>query len=268
MPITWKHCSYCNEMFPASRIDAEYCGEAHRQAAATKRKRSGTTKPAKEPATKRRDLPPAPDALWPSDNDMEIPQLDIAYCADAIQLPIAKWGTISRTRTFRGTYHMYTDDEKFTALWSHAQALPNTGCIATAEVNFSTNYQMAYPEILHRIYRKRWLSRYWQSCGIQILVDLNVSRKAEQVNILGVPKGWTAFATRGYSAAPQELLRQAAIARHIAGDRTILFLVCGGGKKIKQLCQEKGFVFVPAFDYEQISNGYGDSLPFAAEQDA
>ena len=47
------------------------------------------------------------------------------------------------------------------------------------------------------IYKKRWLSRYFQECGIKVYADVNVSHKFIEYNKMGIPKGYNAFFTRG-----------------------------------------------------------------------
>lgn len=43
------------------------------------------------------------------------------------------------------------------------------------------------------IYKKRWISRYFQECGIKVYADLNVSVKFKEYNKLSLPKGYNAF---------------------------------------------------------------------------
>jgi len=33
---------------------------------------------------------------------------------------------------------------------------------------------------LHQIYKKRWISRYWQECGVKVWADLNVAKKFQK----------------------------------------------------------------------------------------
>lgn len=120
--------------------------------------------------------------------------------------------------------------------------------IACMEVNFSIYGWTPYPKALFNIYRKRWLARYWQSKGIKILVDLYVNDKYAELNLLGVPKGWRAYSTRGYTGKDRDtsniLSRHKTAVQH-AGTDQILFVVVGGGNTAQDLCRERGWVWVP-----------------------
>jgi hypothetical protein len=185
-----------------------------------------------------------PDALWPSDNAWGIPTLDLKSQADAIDAPVAKWGTIARKGRFKGTYHFYTDDEKFTPLWTDPTPIVNSGCASVVEVNFSTHAQMPRAVVLWSIYRKRWLARYWQSKGVRVFVDLNIDASHRDLALLGVPKGWKAYATRVHRDTHDEIQRQHDLAVEHAGG-SILFIVVGGGADARALCQAKGWQHIP-----------------------
>lgn len=173
----------------------------------------------------------------------EIPKLDINKQGDFISLPVAGWGSVSRRTRFKGTWHFYIDDSKFTALWKHPETLVNTKAIYCVEPNFSTHEQMQFPVALYRIYQKRWLARYWQECNIGIFVDLNVADQYQPLNFHGVPEGWKSYATHAVDSREDVLLKHTNIAKtHANGD--IKMLVYGGGKKITKICEEYGFVHV------------------------
>ena len=54
----------------------------------------------------------APDCLFPSSNELGIPDRLLSMQADYVDLPVKPWGSIARTRTHRGTYHFYVDDSR------------------------------------------------------------------------------------------------------------------------------------------------------------
>lgn len=60
-----------------------------------------------------------PDAVFASDNDLGIPLLDANLQAAAVVAPVQPWGmgAGARTRKNAGTWHFYTDDYRFDALW-------------------------------------------------------------------------------------------------------------------------------------------------------
>lgn len=144
----------------------------------------------------RRDVP---DALFATDNALGIPLLDVGLQATYVHLPVRTWGSVKRNQVMRGTWHFYTDDYRFEALWTDPSGVVNSECNAAVEPNFSTSEQM--PEVVgwYQIYRKRWLARYWQSHGIPVFVDLNVAPRFYYANLLGVPRGWRSWMTRGSS---------------------------------------------------------------------
>ncbi len=71
------------------------------------------------------------------------------------------------------------------------------------------------------------------------------SEKLFDLNELGVPDGWSSFATRAQRGTNHLLSRMYKRACQKAGDVPKLFLVYGGGTKIKALCQEHRWLWVP-----------------------
>lgn len=195
-----------------------------------------------EDALSRYDVP---DALFVTDNDYDIPLLDSKRQAKFLDLPLTRWGEIARTSKMVGTWHFYTDDYKFDALWADPSNVINSKCVNVVEPNFSTNEQMPMVVGLWAIYRKRWLARFWQDYGINVFVDLNVSRKFKQLNLLGVPKGWTAYMTRSVeNMGLDELDDDYARALDHAGVQP-LFVVYGGSKLTKEHCKAHGWLWIP-----------------------
>ena len=83
-----------------------------------------------------------------------------------------------------------------------------------------------------------------QSQGIGVFVDLNVAQKWYQLNMLGVPRGWRAFATRGYSDRLNNLAFELSIAKDWALGKTPLFVIYGGGNECRRFAQENGCVYI------------------------
>jgi hypothetical protein len=191
-----------------------------------------------------------PDAIFPSDNEFEVPSLDVKLQARHVELPLHKWGDTARTARLTGTYHFYTDDYKFNAIWADPNKIVSSGVGAIVEPNCSTNDQMPTAVGLFRIYQKRWIARYVQSFGIRVFVDLNVSDKFRAHNMLGVPKGWTAYATRGLDGSLHAVERDYELAREHAGADP-LFLVVGGSRVTKELCATRGWHFVPELMHQR-----------------
>ena len=181
--------------------------------------------------------------IFPHTSIYEIPVLDINKQGDFINYPISGWGSVSRRTRFRGTWHFYIDDSKFTALWKHPETILKTKAIYAVEPNFSTHEQMQLPVALYRIYQKRYLARYWQEHDIGIFVDLNVADHYQQLNLHGVPTGWSSYATHATDSRLDDLKEHAKIARTHAGGE-IKLLVYGGGKKTARWCEEHNFTHV------------------------
>jgi hypothetical protein len=184
------------------------------------------------------------DLKFASDNAYEIPMLDIGMQAKAPHLPLLGWGSIKRgKRVNRGTWHFYRDDYKFKALWDTPDKLLLTECNCVIEPNLSVFPQTPLAVAIELTYKKRWLSRYWQAHGVEILVDLNVAYEHSRLNLLGVPQGWLSYATHGYSERLEDLDYEYSLARERAGTATgLVFLVYGGGKAVADRCQERGWI--------------------------
>jgi hypothetical protein len=103
---------------------------------------------------------------------------------------------------------------------------------------------MPRAEALWSVFQKRWAARFWQSQGIRVFVDLTVDPEFRDLNLLGVPKGWSAFATRWLERHADSVGEEYALACESAGDTTPLFVVIGGYVEAKKVCQERGWVWV------------------------
>ncbi len=185
------------------------------------------------------------DRLFPSDNEYEIPSLRLdRQPSTGLLLPFAPWGAQARSRNIVSTYHFYVDDYRFNNIWLHPEKLILTGCNECVEPNFSLFDTTPIAFAMQLLYKKRWLARWFQECGLNVWVDLHVAAKYRELNKLGVPAGYNAFATRGVSECPDILLDEVEIAREISGENHPNFVVYGGGAKVKKLCMENGLVYV------------------------
>jgi hypothetical protein len=175
--------------------------------------------------------PAAPlDIVWPTDNPLEIPTLRFDRQASVIVAPMACWGTVRR-RDQRNvnSWHFYTDDYRFARLWTHPQDVVATGAKVCVEPNFSALDSMPFPVGWNNLYRKRWVARWWQDQGIEIIADLYVGAKYQAHNWMGIPKGWRAYATRGSAEDPESIVSLFYRASEHAGTDQILYYVYGGG---------------------------------------
>jgi Domain of unknown function (DUF4417) len=194
------------------------------------------------------------DSIWATDNAWQVPSLLPEKQADQVPHPVWTWGSIGHKRPMPGTWHFYTSDEKFEPLWRKPQRVLASGPSAIIEPNFSLTDQTPFWQALWHIGRKRWLGRYWQQCGLRLFVDLNVDASlndrhdavgGSRPNLLGVPVGWRAYASRAHANNPEALRSEYHVAREHSGIESPIFLVVGGGKQVKLLAQEHGWVHVP-----------------------
>lgn len=201
-----------------------------------------------------------PDAIWPSDNDWGIPLLDITRQADLLDMPVETWGAKARG-TKAGTLHFYTEDYRFSAIWDNPANPLRSNPVSIVEPNYTIKATDPLALTVWRTYQKRWLARYWQSQGVRVFVDLNVSTGHDALNLMGVPKGWRSYATRGYSEQMDALEAELSIAENHASD-SVLFLVYGGGKSIKTWCKQqagRGVVWIPE-DADLAKGKYTDEV--------
>jgi hypothetical protein len=202
------------------------------------------------PGEEEEDAPPdlsaadVPDALFATDNEWGVPTLDLAMQAQAVDMPVTAWGSIPRTSRMAGTWHFYVDDYRFEALWADPSPVVNSRCVNAVEPNCSTNPDMPRAVALWGVFRKRWIARWWQSHGVRVFVDLNVEPEFAALNLLGVPRGWTAYATRWLDRYGEgDVVDQHARAReHAGGD--VLFVVIGGRGAAEEACQRNGWVWI------------------------
>ncbi len=197
-----------------------------------------------EPQIEQGDVP---DALFPSDNEWGVPTLDLALQATSLDLPVVGWGSKRGGRKLNlagGTWHFYVDDYRFDVLWADPTPVVNGHCRNVIEPNFTVTAQLPAAYALWQVYRKRWLARFWQEYGVRVIVDLNFPGNMQHLNLLGVPAGWAAFATHGYVDRLADLEAEWATGRGVAGRDDFLFVVYGGGKAVKAMCQERGWVHI------------------------
>jgi len=186
-----------------------------------------------------------PNARWPTDNEWDVPTLDIQVQPTCVEVPFEPWGSKARGHTMTGTYHFYVDDYRFEALWKDPTPIVNAKCAAVVEPNYTVSLESPRAWVLWNIYRKRWLARYWQTFGIRIWVDLNVPAEFAALTFLGVPRERRAYMTRGYAGRIQATENEYAMACEHHGDEDIVFAVYGGGRAVREHCDERGWTWVP-----------------------
>ena len=187
------------------------------------------------------------DYVYPSNNEFDIPTLLMDNMPVHLELPLNPWGAEARYKKGITTYHFYVDDYRFEQLFKDPIKLLESGCKAIVEPNCSIHDQTPMAHAIWQTYRKRYLCRYLQECGMQIWVDLNVSPHFEEVNALGVPEGYNAFCTRGVTGWLNTTERHWEMAKRISGlDKPNMF-VYGGGEEIEEWCKAHDLVYVNEF---------------------
>lgn len=188
------------------------------------------------------------DFIYPSNNEFDIPTLLMDNMPVHLELPLNPWGAEARYKKGITTYHFYVDDYRFEQLFKDPIKLLQSGCRAIVEPNCSIHDQTPMAHAIWQTYRKRYLCRYLQECGMQIWVDLNVSPHFEEVNALGVPEGYNAFCTRGgLSNWETAIERNWQMAQRISGLEKPNMFVYGGGDDVAEWCKAHDVVHVKEF---------------------
>lgn len=187
-----------------------------------------------------------PDALFETNNDLEIPCLRLDVQPKYCDIPFLCYGEQKRTFDMNntGTLHFYTDDYRYADLYDHPEKILKQNPRNIVEPNFSLYNETPIAFGVQSLYRKRWLGRMLQEKGIGVFVDLNVAAKFYKLNLLGVPFGYSAFCTRGYSDRLDYLEFEYKMAKSISGDNPLLFVVYNGGQVVKDFCKANKCIYV------------------------
>lgn len=187
-----------------------------------------------------------PDCLFPTDNQMEIPTLRLDVQPSCVEIPFICFGEQKRSKNMggHGVLHFYTDDYRWQSIYEHPEKILRHNPGSIVEPNFSLFNETPIAFGLQAVYKKRWIARAMQDRGIGVFVDLNVANKFYAANLLGVPKGYSSFCTRGYSDRLPSLEYEYMIAERVADGNPLTFVVYGGGEAVKQWCREYGCTYV------------------------
>lgn len=182
--------------------------------------------------------------LFNSNNEYEIPLLKKDMAAEFVVTPVCQWGTNKANIRKAEMIHFYTDDFRFKALWTDPTKIFISKAKIIVEPNISLFDTTPIATGIYRIFQKRWIARYLQECGKKIFVDLNVSKKFKDINILGVPQGFNAFATRGYNNQLDDLVSEIRIAQRVSERDIPNMIVYGGGKRVIDVCAKYGLIYI------------------------
>ncbi len=186
-----------------------------------------------------------PDCLFETDNFLEIPMLRLDMQANHCDLPFVAFGEQKRTFQMNGsgTLHFYVDDYRFQRIYDHPEQILHHNPRNIVEPNYSLFNETPIAFGMKAVYQKRMIARSMQEKGIRVFVDLNVASKFYTLNMLGVPRGWSSFCTRGYSDRLNYLSFEVEIARSWAEGNPLVFVVYGGGNEVKRYCQQNGLIY-------------------------
>lgn len=193
-----------------------------------------------------RGRPATPNFFY--DNEWGIPTLDLSLQAERVESRIELWDASSRKKQMPGTFHFFSDNCNYGLLWREPYIISDSGCVSLIEPGFPSilaSKGTAKASALYRVWQKRVMLRNWQASGIRVFVDVNVAEEFQELNMIGVPKGWRSYATRGSMDKLETIGREYDLACEHAESSEILFMVYSGGRKIQQMCEENGWVWVP-----------------------
>lgn len=199
----------------------------------------------------------SPDMIFPSDNPYGIPTLLPQGNLAGLPKPCERWGMRARGSVNPGTLHFYTDDARFETVWARPEWIVQSRASAITEPNITTHPMTPLAVVLWGVYRKRWLARWAQQYNVFIFVDLNVEPMFYDANLIGVPKGWKHYSTRGYDTKPEMLTSDHECAVRHAGTTDIVFVVFGGGAATHARCKQEKWIHVPQ-ESHVIENRYAD----------
>lgn len=188
------------------------------------------------------------NVLFPSSNILGIPDLLITHQCTQLVTPCLPYAKTAFSR-MEGCLHFYVDDYRFDpSLWNDPDKILKTKVTALVEPNYTLSLDSPLSWVVWCIYKKRWLARYWQQQGYNMIVDLNVPTEFYPLSLLGVPEGWRSYATRAYPTRLESLQLEHDLAVKHAGTKDIFFMVYGGERKAWALCKEKGWLWVASED--------------------
>lgn len=185
--------------------------------------------------------------LFETDNDFEIPTLRLDRQPESVDIPFLAFGEQARSTNMNGygTLHFYVDDYRFTSIWNNPDAIVAHNPRNIVEPNYSLYVETPVAFGMQSIYKKRAIARKMQDAGINVFVDLNVNHKFYKLNMLGVPRGYRAYCTRGYSDRLPYLEFEYNLAKEWSENAdNLLFVVFGGGEECKDFARKHHCIYV------------------------
>lgn len=150
----------------------------------------------------------------------------------------------------------YTDDIRFESVWNYpdkmATRLLNAAFLGVVSPNFSLWPGQAQAVHIFNIYRSRWVGRYFQETGINVLPDVNWSDREDfEFCFCGVPQGChISIQVQTFDKRkPDEVeMVRAGISealRIIKPEKVLFYASKAGRELINDLCSEQDRVVLP-----------------------
>jgi len=201
-------------------------------------------------------------AVFSSSNQLGIPDIKLEKCV-GIPKDISVWNGLAKSEITEHYLHVhqnkstvgldpskavlafYTHDSKFEKMWKQpaisTEKLLRVGWHSVVSANFSLwGYE---PKIMRLIsvFKARWLARYWQESGINIIPDVDwIDEKSFEYCLLGIPKGLPAVSIQAQTKLKDSKERE----QRLDGINTIL----------KELKPKQMLVYGARADKDKIEN--------------
>lgn len=176
-------------------------------------------------------------------NDLGVPILDITKQCSHVEYPFDIWGRENRSKKGIKTMLFYCEDYRFSHIIQRPEILIEKGIVNAAEINYSVHTNMPFPLALYQTFKKRYVSRYMQEMGLNIMVDLNVPPVWQEMNIQGVPDGWNSYICRGYDEV-EWIIAAHDTAKRKSGKDYPNMVIYGGNQETRNYCQKNGIVYL------------------------
>ncbi len=169
---------------------------------------------------------------------LDIPELALQpeRATPIVDWPLFVWGSVPRS-TRAGTWAFYVDDYRFEALWNDPNRLVRQRSAGAFELNYSVFDASPRALAIWAVYRKRYVAKLWQEQGLRVWVDLCFAHRHFDLALLGVPRGWQSYCTRGFDARVADLDFEHRKAQRHADGAAFTLAVYGGGKATAAWCE-------------------------------
>jgi hypothetical protein len=143
--------------------------------------------------------------VFESSNELGIPDLlpDKLYSdSDQIELAVCGFSKLSSCEVKGKVFGYWTDDFRFEACWNKPRTMLDKILLASpaamVEPDFSTLDSDPFVLQLQAVYKSRWVGRYWQEYGINIIPNIQWSTLSSlSWSLVGIPRSPPMIAIEG-----------------------------------------------------------------------